>query len=110
MSVSSEAGEDNLPSERFVMHEPVKSKIKVSWKAAIRKALTDWKDFALKSIVIASVASIIRMLQGFTFQGFVLWTTFSALLFVIHVWDHARLQRKESRYEYPSISTTEKDN
>lgn len=100
----------SVSSERDTKLEPVKGQIKIGWRTAVGKALTNWKDFALKSIVVASVASILRMLQGFVFQGFMLWIIFSALLFCIHVSEHARLQRKESRYEHPSMSSTEKEN
>lgn len=109
MSVSSEASDTHLSSQHLKLAEPVRGKIKISWKEAVLKALTNWKDFALKSIIVASVASILRMLQGFVFQGFVLWISFASLIFVIHVSEHARLQRKESRYEHPSISSTEKE-
>lgn len=88
---------------------PTRGKISMSWKLAIANSLVSWQEFLLRSIVVASLASILRMLQGFVLQGLVLWVAFTALLFMIHVSESARLQRKESRYEYPSISPTEKE-
>lgn len=76
----------------------VRGKITVTWRAAIANALVSWREFALRSIVVASLASILRMLQGFVVQGFILWTVFAALLFAIHVSENARVQRKASRY------------
>lgn len=73
-------------------------KITVTWRVAIANALVSWREFALRSIVVSSLASILRMLQGFVLQGFVLWVVFAALLFAICVSESARLQRKESRY------------
>jgi hypothetical protein len=77
---------------------PTRGKITLSWKAAIANALVSWQEFLLRSIVVASLASILRMLQGFVLQGLVLWVSFAALLFMIHVSESARLQRKASRY------------
>lgn len=96
MSVSSGAKNDRLTGEH--LSEPVRGKITVTWKDAVAKALTDWREFLPRSIVVASIASILRMLQGFIIQGVVLWIVFTALLFVIHVSEHARLQRKASRF------------
>lgn len=76
----------------------VRGKITVTWRTAITNALVSWKEFALRSIVVSSLASILRMLQGFVLQGFVLWIAFAALLFALHVSENARLQRKASRY------------
>lgn len=90
-----------MSSELTFSHEqrePVRGKITVTWRAAITNALVSWREFTLRSIVVSSLASILRMLQGFVLQGFVLWVAFAALLFAICVSESARLQRKASRY------------
>jgi hypothetical protein len=78
--------------------KPTRGKITLSWKLAIANSLVSWQEFLLRSIIVASLASILRMLQGFVLQGFILWIAFAALLFTIHVSESARLQRKASRY------------
>lgn len=89
-----------MPSEAACSYDQpnmIRGKIAVTWREAITNALTNWREFLPRSIVVASLASILRMLQGFVFQGFVLWIVFSALLFAICVSESARLQRKASR-------------
>lgn len=81
-----------------VLSNTARGKTTISWRSAIANALVDWREFALRSIVVASLASILRMLQGFILQGFVLWIVFASLLFSICVSESARLQRKASRY------------
>jgi hypothetical protein len=78
--------------------KPDRGKITMSWKLAIANSLVNWQEFLLRSIVVASLASILRMLQGFFLQGLMLWIAFAALLFMIHVSESARLLRKASRY------------
>jgi hypothetical protein len=84
-----------------VDHAPeiIRSKIKVSWRSAIFKA---WKqngrEYILKSVIVSSIASILRMLQGFVVQGFILWLGLGTVMFLLHISEDVRLQRKTSRF------------
>lgn len=109
MAVSSEASNSCIEDTVTAPKTKVRGKIKISWRQAIQNVLSEWRDYALKSAVVASAPSIIRMLQGFILQGFILWIAFGSVLFALHISENARILRKESRKQSPSISLTEKD-
>jgi hypothetical protein len=75
--------------------------IRISWKVAVIKAWQNHaREYALKSVVIASIAGILRMLQGAVLNGFLLWLILAGIMFAIHISEDARLQRKASRFEH----------
>ena len=70
----------------------------LSWRMAIRNAWEkNSRDYILKSAIIASIAPLIRMLQGFVIQGVVLWIILGSMMLMLHISEDARLQRKAIR-------------
>lgn len=111
MSVSSGTGKDILPSEHDSKLEPVKGKIKLSWKAGIAEALTKrWRRHLLQVAVVSSIVGISVIFRDGLGEGLVRWLIVAVAIFIINVSDDARLQRKASRNAWwidPTLKTAE---
>jgi hypothetical protein len=71
---------------------------RLTWKTAISNAWTmNNRDYIKKSVIISSIAPILRMLQGFVIQGLVLWIILGSIMLLLHISEDARLQRKAVR-------------
>jgi hypothetical protein len=71
---------------------------RLTWKTAISNAwVMNSRDYIKKSVIISSIAPILRMLQGFLIQGFVLWIFLGSIMLLLHISEDARLQRKAVR-------------
>lgn len=77
----------------------------MTWKAAIATA---WKlrgvRHIYRSLFVASIGGITSIAMSGLVPGLVTWVLLAAAMFVIHVVDDARVQRKDSRKEARRVS------
>lgn len=77
----------------------------MTWKEA---SATAWKLRGVRSIYrslfVASICGVAKIVMGGLVPGLVTWVLLAAAMFVIHIVDDARVQRKDSRKEARRVS------